>query len=132
MPRKPKATRPNAKTAGAAINASRPSVLKINAMAIKPTMLMPSQNAEKFPATKPDRMFSDGPPSREDVTTSCTCRDPVEVKILTSSGITAPAKVPQEMIIARSEEHTSELQSLAYLVCRLLLEKKNIVHHCQS
>src|SRR5205823_13049929 len=26
--------------------------------------------------------------------------------------------------IARSEEHTSELQSLAYLVCRLLLEKK--------
>src|SRR5205823_10045956 len=28
----------------------------------------------------------------------------------------------------RSEEHTSELQSLAYLVCRLLLEKKK----CQS
>src|SRR5205823_12566929 len=26
---------------------------------------------------------------------------------------------------ARSEEHTSELQSLAYIVCRLLLEKKN-------
>src|SRR2546425_8598770 len=26
--------------------------------------------------------------------------------------------------MARSEEHTSELQSLAYLVCRLLLEKK--------
>ena len=30
---------------------------------------------------------------------------------------------PREM--ERSEEHTSELQSLAYLVCRLLLEKKN-------
>src|SRR5205823_14245696 len=28
---------------------------------------------------------------------------------------------------ARSEEHTSELQSLAYLVCRLLLEKKKII-----
>src|SRR2546425_7686944 len=26
--------------------------------------------------------------------------------------------------LTRSEEHTSELQSLAYLVCRLLLEKK--------
>src|SRR5687767_15669014 len=26
--------------------------------------------------------------------------------------------------LERSEEHTSELQSLAYLVCRLLLEKK--------
>src|SRR5687767_479785 len=30
----------------------------------------------------------------------------------------------------RSEEHTSELQSLAYLVCRLLLEKKNIRTRC--
>src|SRR2546423_11369352 len=32
--------------------------------------------------------------------------------------------------IERSEEHTSELQSLAYLVCRLLLEKKKkkIIH----
>src|SRR2546425_3775334 len=28
----------------------------------------------------------------------------------------------------RSEEHTSELQSLAYLVCRLLLEKKKTKH----
>src|SRR5687767_15340302 len=29
----------------------------------------------------------------------------------------------------RSEEHTSELQSLAYLVCRLLLEKKKNKRH---
>src|SRR2546425_7450114 len=29
-----------------------------------------------------------------------------------------------KMPTRRSEEHTSELQSLAYLVCRLLLEKK--------
>src|SRR5205823_14114595 len=29
---------------------------------------------------------------------------------------------------SRSEEHTSELQSLAYLVCRLLLEKKKKQH----
>src|SRR3712207_6946051 len=29
---------------------------------------------------------------------------------------------------ARSEEHTSELQSRQYLVCRLLLEKKNITY----
>src|SRR2546425_9641487 len=29
-----------------------------------------------------------------------------------------------EKLRERSEEHTSELQSLAYLVCRLLLEKK--------
>src|SRR5437764_10786580 len=29
----------------------------------------------------------------------------------------------------RSEEHTSELQSPMYLVCRLLLEKKNNCHY---
>src|SRR5947209_10717541 len=36
--------------------------------------------------------------------------------------------------IARSEEHTSELQSRQYLVCRLLLEKKNEAeaHHGQG
>src|SRR3712207_7035210 len=34
---------------------------------------------------------------------------------------------PQE--IARSEEHTSELQSRQYLVCRLLLEKKKKITH---
>src|SRR3712207_7382528 len=32
----------------------------------------------------------------------------------------------------RSEEHTSELQSRQYLVCRLLLEKKNITIECVS
>src|SRR2546425_3960600 len=33
-----------------------------------------------------------------------------------------------QMREARSEEHTSELQSLAYLVCRLLLEKKKKIN----
>src|SRR3712207_7245819 len=36
---------------------------------------------------------------------------------------TAPSSRPR----SRSEEHTSELQSRQYLVCRLLLEKKNNV-----
>src|SRR3712207_8587309 len=31
----------------------------------------------------------------------------------------------------RSEEHTSELQSRQYIVCRLLLEKKKKVHRCK-
>src|SRR5687767_15238362 len=35
-------------------------------------------------------------------------------------------RTPLALPAARSEEHTSELQSLAYLVCRLLLEKKKI------
>src|SRR3712207_6847501 len=35
--------------------------------------------------------------------------------------------------VARSEEHTSELQSRQYLVCRLLLEKKKQkVTHCPT
>ena len=56
--------------------------------------------AEKLPATKPDRMPRDAPPSCAEITTSLTWRDSVEVKTLTSSGITAPASVPQEMIVA--------------------------------
>src|SRR3712207_8290211 len=35
--------------------------------------------------------------------------------------------VRDRVIGVRSEEHTSELQSRQYLVCRLLLEKKNII-----
>src|SRR5205823_276358 len=38
----------------------------------------------------------------------------------------ATLKVGQRVPPIRSEEHTSELQSLAYLVCRLLLEKKQV------
>src|SRR3712207_8497326 len=34
--------------------------------------------------------------------------------------------------LPRSEEHTSELQSRQYLVCRLLLEKKKHTLHCFS
>src|SRR2546425_3624709 len=42
-------------------------------------------------------------------------------------GLRVKGETPEEVAgaaRARSEEHTSELQSLAYLVCRLLLEKK--------
>src|SRR2546425_13230276 len=40
----------------------------------------------------------------------------------------APGRNPAFGTEDRSEEHTSELQSLAYLVCRLLLEKKKKTH----
>src|SRR3712207_7157295 len=42
------------------------------------------------------------------------------------AGLGEPAR---QMIGERSEEHTSELQSRQYLVCRLLLEKKKIQPH---
>src|SRR5947199_5337459 len=35
-------------------------------------------------------------------------------------------------LVKRSEEHTSELQSLRQLVCRLLLEKKNAGQHAAA
>src|SRR3712207_8140746 len=40
-----------------------------------------------------------------------------------------PAEGPPEIPLVRSEEHTSELQSRQYLVCRLLLEKKKKTTH---
>src|SRR2546425_3730347 len=43
-------------------------------------------------------------------------------KLTAVSRLLLPA--PSDIAATRSEEHTSELQSLAYLVCRLLLEKK--------
>src|SRR3712207_8231375 len=41
-----------------------------------------------------------------------------------SKMITSPGTILAASIFERSEEHTSELQSRQYLVCRLLLEKK--------
>src|SRR2546425_3270039 len=43
-----------------------------------------------------------------------------------STGATILRSLNDWRMPLRSEEHTSELQSLAYLVCRLLLEKKKI------
>src|SRR5438045_4710745 len=42
------------------------------------------------------------------------------------------ARVVLFVLERRSEEHTSELQSLRHLVCRLLLEKKNKNRHMNS
>src|SRR5690554_7131645 len=39
-------------------------------------------------------------------------------------GLRPNSRNTQETVLARSEEHTSELQSRPHLVCRLLLEKK--------
>src|SRR5258707_2592977 len=47
---------------------------------------------------------------------------------VTSAGIAATSATAKELRLSegeRSEEHTSELQSRQYLVCRLLLAKKN-------
>src|SRR6184192_2972086 len=61
---------------------------------------MPFQKALKLPATMPDRIVSDAPPSREAVTISCTCLECELVKILVNSGISTAASVPQLMMLA--------------------------------
>src|SRR3712207_3426869 len=50
---------------------------------------------------------------------------PAHIAIVDSSGtIVAVNRAWRDFATSRSEEHTSELQSRQYLVCRLLLEKK--------
>src|SRR2546425_6871699 len=51
-----------------------------------------------------------------------------------SFGANTSTNLEYDIKVDRSEEHTSELQSLAYLVCRLLLEKKknHNQHHASS
>src|SRR2546425_3598041 len=45
-------------------------------------------------------------------------------RLATASATLSLERLCEQIVSERSEEHTSELQSLAYLVCRLLLEKK--------
>ena len=70
-------------------------------------MTRPIQNAEKLPATSPDRMLSEAPPWRDEVTISCTCRDLVLVNARVNSGMSAPASVPRLMITARFHHRPS-------------------------
>src|SRR5258707_2346952 len=50
----------------------------------------------------------------------------VEERVETFDVVRDQAGVAAQVVADRSEEHTSELQSRQYLVCRLLLEKKNM------
>src|SRR5260370_19503965 len=53
-------------------------------------------------------------------------------RLLGFDGLEVEPEVAQpELVLSRSEEHTSELQSHLNLVCRLLLEKKKTKKHTQ-
>src|SRR5205823_11032079 len=58
--------------------------------------------------------------SRTPDSPASSCASPSPASAIEWKTASASSKLAPE----RSEEHTSELQSLAYLVCRLLLEKK--------
>src|SRR5437899_9355842 len=51
-------------------------------------------------------------------------RSPERGNLAIVAGADMSAACGQMLTVCRSEEHTSELQSLRHLVCRLLLEKK--------
>src|SRR3989441_3631150 len=64
-------------------------------------------------------------PKPGNVSPAADFRDVRYEDFLASAAAIGPALAgAAERPLGRSEEHTSELQSLAYLVCRLLLEKK--------
>src|SRR3954462_6620639 len=75
---------------------------------MRPAIRMPFQNALKLPATMPERIVSEAPPSRDAVTISCTCLECELVKTLVNSGITTAARVPQLMIDASCHQRLSK------------------------
>src|SRR2546425_2950749 len=86
-------------------------------------MIRPPPRSTLFPYTPLSVSAKHGPPPGK-------CK-PNRIDLdfsIARGGWARPLPLPVRAILKsksiRSEEHTSELQSLAYLVCRLLLEKK--------
>src|SRR3712207_8352698 len=57
-------------------------------------------------------------------------RGGLDAEVIVDADVPADTRITlRTRNVRRSEEHTSELQSRQYLVCRLLLEKKKIILH---
>src|SRR5205823_14541753 len=83
--------------------------------------------APRYRHSFPTRRSSDLERAREDVQSArvvCGERVGAMHQVQRSTVLRARLGKSQHEAPCRSEEHTSELQSLAYLVCRLLLAKK--------
>src|SRR3712207_7598636 len=63
-------------------------------------------------------------PSGSRAKSSASTTQPCDTSSSPANSRSSPPEAPQTPTRSRSEEHTSELQSRQYLVCRLLLEKK--------
>src|SRR3712207_8085640 len=92
---------------------------------------------EIYPLSLHDALPSSGPGDRQARPPRRPVAQPLQVAVPARPGLVRPPALPevsghlagllaqgQDRRLARSEEHTSELQSRQYLVCRLLLEKK--------
>src|SRR2546423_7044772 len=102
-------------------------------------MIRPPPRSTLFPSTPLFQFFLD-PMTRGRREDGSFEARPIDFTLTIPNGATAGTPLPvvifghglmteRRFVLAvadslRSEEHTSELQSLAYLVCRLLLEKK--------
>src|SRR5258705_7349955 len=87
------------------------------------TTLFRSGNAQPFmlPTNLPQLNFRQAPPSMADVLGIYEGGGHIDCEVFRPAG---RCKMRTADSKTRSEEHTSELQSLRHLVCRLLLEKK--------
>src|SRR5438045_7405696 len=79
-----------------------------------------------FPTRRSSDLYANSsasrPRSRRALTHSSGSASSAPADVAKASSIAAAST--RRMSVQRSEEHTSELQSLRHLVCRLLLEKK--------
>src|SRR3712207_8447555 len=82
-----------------------------------------------FPYTTLFRSVGNGAGSRYRGARDVRFDAPVKVHRDEPTTVTVEARRVGGDKVARSEEHTSELQSRQYLVCRLLLEKKKNTTH---
>src|SRR3712207_9359743 len=82
-----------------------------------------------FPYTTLFRSTLTSTPTRTSTATSTPPNTPTH----TSTPIATPTSTATNTLSpTRSEEHTSELQSRQYLVCRLLLEKKKTKYYIKA
>src|SRR3712207_7330006 len=75
--------------------------------------------------TRPPTGLSRAPPTKKTDTVTPSCASSKPRSFRTRTPCAASRNTGRK---PRSEEHTSELQSRQYLVCRLLLEKKKNTH----
>src|SRR5271163_4975632 len=100
------------------------------AHAMRPAISSPFQKALKLPATRPERIVSEAPPSRDAVTISCTCLECELVKTLVNSGMSTAASVPQLMIDASCHHRRGNAPaSMARSLINSQLMKNDVVMH---
>src|SRR5205814_7616225 len=88
--------------------------------------LFPYTTLFRSRAWRRDREDRERSARRRRLAATDSARDPQRHRVRGSCGGRGAQRRQSQQVfdVARSEEHTSELQSLRHLVCRLLLEKK--------